>query len=56
MSFPNWNGVGRCPLTVSPYVDDFGYFAAPTPPGGEEMETEDDILMLTEDSDLMITE
>jgi hypothetical protein len=56
MSFANWGGVAKCPLTVSPYVDDFGYFAAPTPPGGEEMETEDDQIMLTETGEIMVTE
>ncbi len=56
MSYPNGFNIVKNPLVFSPYVDDFNYFAAPTPPGSEEMETENDIIMITEDGDIMITE
>jgi hypothetical protein len=44
------------PLTISLYVDDFNYFAAPTPPGSEERIIEDGEIRITQDDDIRITE
>lgn len=44
------------PLVFSPYVEDFNYFAAPTPPGSEERITEDGVIRITQDGEIRITE
>jgi hypothetical protein len=44
------------PLTVSLYVDDYNYFAVPTPPASDELITENGDLILTENGNELITE
>lgn len=56
MSYPNGFNLVKNPLVFSPYVDDFDYFAAPTPPGSEERETDNDIIRITDDGEIRITD
>lgn len=55
MNFHNPNLVNN-PLTISLYVDDFNYLATPTPPGSDELITENGDLILTENGNDLITE
>lgn len=56
MSYPNGFNIVKNPIVFSPYVDDFNYFAAPTPPGSEERITEDSVIRITEGGEIRITE
>lgn len=48
-------GIVNNPLTNSPYVDDFSYLSAPTPPGSEERITSEDDIRLTSEGEIRVT-
>jgi|GEM_PF-4829443 len=54
MSFHN-PGIVNNPLTVSLYVEDYAYLAAPTPPGSEELVGNDDEILLGNDGEILTT-
>lgn len=55
MSFPS-PGLTQDPFVFSLYVDDYSYLSSPTPPGSEERETDNDILRITDDGEIRITD
>ena len=51
-NFPK--GIINNPITNSLFVDDFNYLAAPTPPGVEELDDNDDELLLDNDGKILL--